>query len=304
MSQQLMQSEKNAWGKGQVLAAVLAGDVAAATISATAISPILTVIDRSVVENAAPANQLLLSTLRTNILNSVRRPRLLFATKPFLYMWTLYAATYTTANAVESIGTALTAGADRILISSITFISTCLVNVPLGVWKDMRFVQTYGRSVEQVKFSKMVGNTRPVASPTRSTSPARATRSSRTVAATFLFRDAITIFGSISLPPMLSSAVSAPDPLIPDPSTKNAAIQIFTPVLSQVVATPLHLLGLDFYTSPESSSVERTQRIKSALLPTTAIRCARIIPAFGIGMVMNTWLRDCFHGQVRGNDSP
>ncbi|CAN9435301.1 unnamed protein product [Alternaria alternata] len=219
MSQQLMQSEKNTWGKGQVLAAVLAGDVAAATISATAISPILTVIDR------------------TNILNSVRRPRLLFATKPFLYMWTLYAATYTTANAVESIGTALTAGADRILISSITFISTCLVNVPLGVWKDVRFVQTYGRSVEQVKFSKMVGNTRAVASPTRSTSTARATRSSRTVAATFLFRDAITIFGSISLPPMLSSAVSAPDPLVPDPSTKNAAIQIFTPVLSQT-STP------------------------------------------------------------------
>ena len=46
MSQQLMQSEKNTWGKGQVLATVLAGDVAAATISATAISPILTVIDR------------------------------------------------------------------------------------------------------------------------------------------------------------------------------------------------------------------------------------------------------------------
>ena len=82
-------------------------------------------------------------------------------------MWTLYAATYTTANAVESIGTALTAGADRILISSITFISTCLVNVPLGVWKDVRFVQTYGRSVEQFKFSKMVGNTRAVALPTR-----------------------------------------------------------------------------------------------------------------------------------------
>ncbi|CAN9128820.1 unnamed protein product [Alternaria alternata] len=138
MSQQLMQSEKNTWGKGQVLAAVLAGDVAAATISATVISPILTVIDRSVVENAAPANQHLLSTLRTNILNSVRRPRLLFATKPFLYMWTLYAATYTTANTVESIGTAITAGADRILISSITFISTCLVNVPLGVWKDLK----------------------------------------------------------------------------------------------------------------------------------------------------------------------
>jgi hypothetical protein len=46
MSQQLMQSEKNTWGKRQVLAAILAGDVAAATISATVISPILTVIDR------------------------------------------------------------------------------------------------------------------------------------------------------------------------------------------------------------------------------------------------------------------
>lgn len=49
MSQHLVPNGVYTECKGGKLPAVLAGDVAAATISATAISPILTVIDRKVV---------------------------------------------------------------------------------------------------------------------------------------------------------------------------------------------------------------------------------------------------------------
>jgi hypothetical protein len=103
---------------------------------------------------------------------------------------------------------------------------------------------------------------------------------------------------------MLSSAISAQDSLISDIPATKAAIQIFTPVLSQVVATPIHLLGLDLYTSPESDNAVRIRRMKESLMPMTAMRCARIIPAFGVGMVMNTRLRDYFHEKVRGSNSP
>jgi hypothetical protein len=222
------------------------------------------------------------------MVGSIRHPRLFFTSKPFWYIWTLYAVTYTTANSVESLSRALTSNADHLLVSSITFFSTCLVNVLLGVWKDVRFVHTYGRPTAQ--------STTLHTSNTANPPSVQAARFPRIVAATFLFRDAITIFGSINLPPMLTSSI--PDSVFSSPAIKMAVVQIFTPVLSQVVATPIHLLGLDLYTNPQSTKGERASRMKRSVVPTTAMRCSRIIPAFGVGLVMSTGLRDYFHGKV------
>jgi hypothetical protein len=248
-----------------------------------------------VVENAASSEHSLLPTLKTHIQGSFRHPRLFFTAKPFWYIWTLYAATYTTANSVESVGKALTSEADQLLVSSITFLTTCLVNVPLGVWKDVRFVQIYGgpTTPKQSIDTPMGKGTSPLPSQPPSV---QATKFPRVVAATFLFRDAITIFGSINLPPMLTSLI--PDSLFSNPAIKIAVMQIFTPVLSQVVATPVHLLGLDLYTNPHSTREERASRMRRSLVPTTAMRCSRIVPAFGVGLVMNTGLRNYFHGKV------
>ena len=244
------------------------------------------------VENAASSDRPLLTTLKNHVVCSFRYPRLFFAAKPFFYVWTLYAATYTTANGVESIAKTITTSADQVLVSSITFLATCLVNVPLGVWKDVRFVQLYGRPTTP----KAAINIPLAASSTKTASPIVPTRFPRVVGATFLFRDAITIFGSINLPPMLSASV--PDTIFSSPAIKMAAMQIFTPVLSQIVATPVHLLGLDLYTNTQSKAAERAARIRRSLGPTTVMRCSRIIPAFGVGLVMNTGLRDYFHRQA------
>jgi hypothetical protein len=75
-----------------------------------------------------------------------------------------------------------------------------------------------------------------------------------------------------------------------------AALQLSVPILSQVVATPVHLLALDFYNNQhKEGSGPRIARMRRSLLPTTAMRCSRIIPAFGVGLVVNTNLRDHFH---------
>ncbi|KAF2850964.1 hypothetical protein T440DRAFT_507663 [Plenodomus tracheiphilus IPT5] len=292
MTQRLHATSIRGEWQGAHLAGVLAGDVAAATIAASAVSPIITAIDRAVVENAASSNRPLLSTLKTHILYSFRHPRLFFAAKPFFYVWTLYAATYTTANGVESIAKALTTHADQVLVSSITFLSTCIVNVPLGVWKDVRFVQLYGRPTTPKAAINIPIQPESASSKTSPPTIVPA-RFPRIVGATFLFRDAITIFGSINLPPMLTSSV--PDSIFSSPAIKMAAMQIFTPVLSQIVATPVHLLGLDLYTNTQGKASERAARIRRSLGPTTVMRCSRIIPAFGVGLVMNTGLRDYFH---------
>lgn len=86
-----------------------------------------------------------------------------------------------------------------------------------------------------------------------------------------------------------------------DPAAQMAAAQLLVPVLSQVVATPVHLLGLDMYSNPEKGEKgERAKRIRRGLLGTTAVRCARIIPAFGVGGIVNTGLREWFHDNVDG----
>lgn len=227
---------------------------------------------------------------------SFRHPRLFFTAKPFFYVWTLYAATYTTANTVESVVKAFATKADEVLVSSITFLSTCIVNVPLGVWKDVRFVQLYGRTnpASNVKTKPLIAKVAASAAAAQQPSP-QPTKVPRIVGATFLFRDAITIFGSINLPPMLSPLLS--DSYFASPAMKMAALQLSVPILSQIVATPVHLLALDLYNNPEKKrSASRVARMRRSLVPTTAMRCSRIVPAFGVGLVVNTGLRDYFHG--------
>ncbi|OAG09225.1 uncharacterized protein CC84DRAFT_1202024 [Paraphaeosphaeria sporulosa] len=290
------QSFNRGWRSYQ-LPGYLAGDVSAAFLSATLISPILTAIDRAVVENVSSTTRPLSIALKENILCTYRHPKRFFAAKPFFYMWTLYAVTYTTANSVNTLTTTFMDKSHEILAKSITFVVTCTVNVPLGVWKDIRFVQTFGG--RPTPPPKGPVNTSPNSIKT-SPPPQNPTKFPISVAATFLARDALTILGSFTLPPMLSHRIP-----IADPAAQMAAAQLLVPVLSQVVATPVHLLGLDLYSNPEKGERgQRVGRIRRGLLGTTAVRCARIVPAFGVGGIVNTGLREWFRGRVDGYGFP
>lgn len=223
--------------------------------------------------------------MRSNILCSFQHPRFFFGTKPFFVIWTLYAATYVTANTVETTARHLTNEADKLFVQSVTFLSTIAVNVPLGVWKDVQFVQLFGRPSTPVTI-RIEG--------TKIPSPVQSARFPRTVASTFLIRDAITIFGAVNLPPIISS--SLPEEAFANPMLKMATMQLLVPAFSQVLATPFHLLGIDMYSHPNSAA--RMSRIRHNLKATTVVRCARIIPAFGVGLIVNTGLRNHFHRKV------
>jgi hypothetical protein len=211
--------------------------------------------------------------------------------KPFLYMWTLYAVTYTTSNSVNTLTSTFMHKSHEVLANSITFLATCTINVPLGVWKDIHFVQAFGGH-------PTTPSTSSVNQPSTNTPPPpqSPTKFPKAVGATFLARDAITILGSFTLPPMVSHRMPAADP-----AAQMAAAQLLVPVLSQIVATPVHLIGLDLYSNPgKGEKGERARRIRRGLLGTTVVRCARIVPAFGIGGIVNTGMRKWFHGKVNG----
>ncbi|KAJ5062225.1 hypothetical protein J3E74DRAFT_268553 [Bipolaris maydis] len=278
------QSITRGWRNSR-LPSYLAGDVSAAFLSATLISPILTAIDRAVVENVSSTTRPLSTALKENLLCTIRYPKSFFAAKPFIYMWMLYAATYTTANSMNTLTSISMNKSPEFLANSLIFIATCTVNVPLRVCKDICFVQTFGGRPPGPANTPQTKPPLPPRSPTKFP---------KAVAATFLARDAITILGSFTLPPMLTHRIP-----IADPAAQMAVAQLLMPVLSQLAATPVHLLGLDLFSIPgKRERGKRAKRIQRGLAGTTAVRCVRIVPAFGVGGIVNTGLRGWFRGVV------
>ncbi|KAL2809273.1 hypothetical protein BJX63DRAFT_423954 [Aspergillus granulosus] len=255
----------------------LAGDLCAAIASATLVTPTVTIIDRAIVEQTS-LGQSLLRGLRTHTLAALRYPARFVFSAPFRIIWTLYAATYTVANSTDTIGHALKLPATGM----ITFVSTTLVNVPTAVWKDVRFAQIYGTTKNACESVRV---------------PSAHSRSfMRGATAIFLLRDCVTIFGCFTLAPRLAEAIPESNSLAAHPNVKPVITQLTVPMLTQLVATPLHLLGLDLYMRQYPMPLaERLVQSQRYLASTTVVRCMRILPAFGFGGVANLEFRSGFH---------
>ncbi|KAI1314145.1 hypothetical protein F5Y03DRAFT_336245 [Xylaria venustula] len=276
----------------------LIGDVTAAVISATLASPAIVLIDRAVVEKTTSGSTILRS-LWTQTTHAASRPKSFLLSRPFAIVWTLYAATYTVASSSDTLGKQYYPA----VASTATFLATTAINVPLGIWKDVRFAQifSHNRTANTVDYK--------ASHVTTMTSPKLAVKSSpgafvpapslrrmpRAVAGVFLARDAITLFGSITLAP--KAATYIPDSVVSNIHAKTAISQFTMPVVTQLVATPVHLLGLDLYQRQQRGVTvsKRLVHISPDLRGATFARCLRIIPAFGVGVLANQELRLYFH---------
>ncbi|TDZ27775.1 putative membrane protein [Colletotrichum spinosum] len=268
----------------------LAGDVTAGAISAVLISPAVTILDRisqnrAVVERTSTGRPLIRG-LRSQLSSALRRPRSFFLAKPLGIVWALYAGTYITANAATTL-------AERYdgptAVSTATFASTFLVNVPLGVWKDVRFAEIFGSGVSSETAPKTVSAPR---------------RLPRAATAAFLVRDAVTIFGSFTLPTWVAGAI--PDDVTSSPHAKAMLTQLTVPVVSQVVASPIHLVALDYYDRQQKLPLRsRMAKTREHVPSTIVMRCIRIIPAFSVGCVANLEFRlffQKFWGSLGGSE--
>ncbi|KAJ3543504.1 hypothetical protein NM208_g3548 [Fusarium decemcellulare] len=270
----------------------LAGDIAAGALSATLISPAVAVIDRwaaltnqelsninlsRVQVEKVSINRPLSCGLRLHGTSALRSPKRFLLGRPFGLIWTLYAATYVVANASET----LAAEFHKTATSTITFISTMLVNVPLGIWKDVRYAQIFTARLPSVA--------------TKSQHSQLQVKAPKAATAVFLLRDGVTIFGSSTMAPAVSALI--PDALATSAHAKAIISQLTVPVFSQLFASPVHLLGLDLYNRQGHglSLSNRLAQIRRDVLPVTLLRCLRVIPAFGVGYVANMEARSFFH---------
>jgi hypothetical protein len=183
----------------------------------------------------------------------------------------LYFGTYFTANSIDTTSSTLkntpfvdtTAGTSK-------FVATSTANLALCLYKDNRFTQLFGSAT----------STRPVPLPTF---------------ALFTVRDCLTIFASFNLPPLLAPKLNEKMGEEVKRYVSAATVaQFVTPAAVQVFSTPLHLLGLDLYNREGVGMMGKDGRAGRVLrdwVKASLARMGRIIPAFGVGGVVNTKVR-------------
>jgi hypothetical protein len=150
---------------------------------------------------------------------------------------------------------------------SAKFIATSSANLSLCLYKDSRFAKLFGAAT---------ASPRPIPTPSY---------------ALFAVRDCLTVFASFNLPPLLAPMLPLSHQMQKHCSALSAA-QFIAPAAVQLLSTPLHLLGLDLYNRHARLGFgDRFAKVGRDWLKSSLARMARIVPAFGVGGVVNTRVR-------------
>jgi len=216
------------------------------------------------------------ASLKSQFRKLLLRPHAIFLSKPFALIFMLYGGTYLTANTLDTTmstlhdrpATGVTSGPGKFLASS-------AANIGLCIYKDNVFVRMFGPPGAVP---------RPVPLPSL---------------ALFAARDCMTIFASFNVPPVLGPVLTRH---LGDEVQRFAAgqtvAQFAAPAAVQVFSTLLHLLGLDLYNRPAATATtngprwaERWDLVRKNWGVSTVARICRIVPAFGVGGVVNFKVR-------------
>jgi hypothetical protein len=279
--QQPQEQTKKAWNTKN-LGLRLGADAAGAASAAALVAPVISIIDRSIMENASGRNTLA-NSIRASLAQLVLRPQSMVFSKPFALIFMLYGGTYLTANALDT-ATSTTRGlpATHVTAGTAKFAASSAANVGLCIYKDQVFVRMFGPP-------GVVPRAVPLAS-----------------YALFTLRDCMTIFASFNVPPLLGPVLDKH--MSADMRARIGGLtlaQFCAPAAVQLVSTPLHLLGLDMYNRPAKGIAgaaggtavappswrDRWLAVRKNWAISAAARICRIVPAFGVGGVVNIKVR-------------
>lgn len=229
-------------------------------------APAISIVDKAIVSNASGLEPLVPSLIN-GIKTLFTKPAYFFKQPSFLFIWGVYSGTYVVANSIEAV-------CERNEQDSLypKFVGSSIANVTLSVLKDRAFARMFG-----------VGDPKPMP---------------KVSFGCFATRDSMTILASFSLPDIISRSFLQSG-LGLGKTFSDTAAQLITPCSMQILSTPLHLYGLNRYNVPVASSDERVSFIKREYFKTVLARMARILPAFGIGGVVNKYVRKTGNQMLR-----
>ena len=244
---------------------VIAAAVAAAC-SSTAVAPFLMCVDRAVVAAAAgtaPGGSLF-RAIAGVAGEFVTKPRVAFA-QPALWMVAgVYGGTYLAKNVsdvcIERRGLSEShAGAN-----AAKFAATTACNMGGSILKDAAFARLYGSAVAAVVLVPP------------------------TSYALFAARDCLTIGGAFVVPDALAAGLTRATGASRE--TATTVSQLVSPPLMQVLCTPMHLLSLSLINEPGATAAVRFARLRASTPATLLARSLRMLPAYGVGGILNSTL--------------
>lgn len=216
----------------------------------------------------------------------------------------LYSSTYLTANIIDTTTSTLKdKPISEVSAGPAKFLATSAVNMSLCVYKDSRFARIFGaQQAPQPQQSSGAAASQITNSAAKAFSSAAPSIPKKSYAL-FCLRDSLTIFASFNIPILI--APSIPDSIASTHSMKYSMAQFACPALVQTVSTPMHLLGLDLYNRQPPGGLkwqDRWGRIRRDWFVSCIARIGRIVPAYGVGGVVNVRLRTALMGGLEEKD--
>jgi hypothetical protein len=276
------------------LAEKLVGDILIGCTVTFCVAPFLTVVDKAIVQRSAGSHTMLRSGWES-IQFMARNPAEYLKSPTFLFMWAVYAATYSTANSLKTIAEHRTYAFDRDKEQQRRTSKVCDVRDPGTMGKAViflgtSFVNSGTALMKDRAYAKMFGSATP------------ATTIPRMSYALWLTRDFMVIGSSFILPDLVSAHLEADRGMERKDAQRLA--QIGLPVATQFIAGPLHYLGLDLYNRNLShkswryAMFDRGCSLAKAFGSIVTARIARIVPGYSIGGVLNTQSRDSWRDML------
>jgi hypothetical protein len=216
------------------------------------VSPIMTFIDTSIIKSQLKNQPF--STTFNEIIRDYANKKLNLQ-KPFLTMYFVYGATYSTANISDYYCE------KHEFNKNISLLATSIVNISSIIYKDKEYTKIF--NTEHKVFPKISY-------------------------ALFAFRDTLTIFSTFTVK---KDFIHILDKYMPH-NTADFIASFSLPVVCQFISTPIHILAIDIYNKPTSSITERCNTILYQYKSICLGRIIRVIPAFCIGGFVNDMLRN------------
>ena len=254
---------------------------ASAWLAASAVAPFLMAVDKAVVSYTATRQPLTVGILRGM---ADFRWAASWIRNPALYMVTaVYGLTYTAANVSDVI-------AERSSSETLPahyaaggkFVATTAVNMASSIAKDAAFARMFSSA------------TASLAAGTAATTTAATVALRVPIRSYLLFatRDCFTIGGAFFVPNLIADTLRKSSLTTMSDAQANMTAQLLTPPLMQLVCTPIHVLALQFVQVPTASSaMQRLTSLASAVPAVFCARALRMIPAYGVGGILNSTLQ-------------